>query len=202
MPTPSTVKMKECLNCVSTNISSDKKSVAVLLELCIWQQINMRPNMYGTKVTLFQHIQWLKLPQAVKEFSKSRLRRRAQSNLLRRPKRGGMGPMVGNNLAAPRHPNSVSPVADRSQSPSATGDNPFDLIREEIAVMKKLHHPNLVSLIEVLDDPEEDSLFMVLEMCKKGVIMKVEVDDVVDPYGENECRTWFRDLILGIEYRR
>ena len=67
-------------------------------------------------------------------------------------------------------------------------------------MMKKLHHPNLVSLVEVLDDPQEDSLFMVLEMCKKGVIMKVEVDDDVDPYTEEECRTWFRDLILGIEY--
>ena len=81
-------------------------------------------------------------------------------------------------------------------------ENSFDLIKEEIAVMKKLHHPNLVALIEVLDDPDEDSLFMVLEMCKKGVIMKVEVEDDVDPYSEHECRTWFRDLILAIEYRK
>lgn len=67
--------------------------------------------------------------------------------------------------------------------------------------MKKLNHPNLVSLIEVLDDPEDDSLFMVLEMCKKGVIMKIEVEEDVDPYEEEDCRTWFRDMILGIEYR-
>lgn len=66
--------------------------------------------------------------------------------------------------------------------------------------MKKLNHPNLVSLIEVLDDPEEDSLYMVLEMCKKGVIMKVGLEEVAPPYGEEECRCWFRDLILGIEY--
>lgn len=73
-------------------------------------------------------------------------------------------------------------------------------IREEIAIMKKLNHPSLVSLIEVLDDPEEDSLYMVLEMCKKGVIMKVGLDEVATPYIEEECRCWFRDLILGIEY--
>jgi len=66
--------------------------------------------------------------------------------------------------------------------------------------MKKLNHDNLVSLIEVLDDPSEDSLYMVLEYCKKGVIMKVGVDEKADPYGEDECRCWFRDLILGIEY--
>lgn len=67
--------------------------------------------------------------------------------------------------------------------------------------MKKLHHPNLVQLIEVLDDPEEDSLYMVLEMCKKGVIMKVGLEESADPYSDESCRHWFRDLILGIEYR-
>ena len=66
--------------------------------------------------------------------------------------------------------------------------------------MKKLNHDNLVSLIEVLDDPTEDSLYMVLEYCKKGVIMKVGVDERADPYDEEACRCWFRDLILGIEY--
>jgi calcium/calmodulin-dependent protein kinase kinase 2 len=75
------------------------------------------------------------------------------------------------------------------------------LIREEIAIMKKLHHNNLVQLIEVLDDPEEDSLYMVLEMCKQGVIMKVGLDNQATPHSEDLCKTWFRDLILGIEYR-
>jgi [calcium/calmodulin-dependent protein kinase] kinase len=80
--------------------------------------------------------------------------------------------------------------------------NPLYLIKEEIAIMKKLNHPNLVSLIEVLDDPEEDSLYMVLEMCKKGVVMKVGLGEKSDPYDAESCRHWFRDLILGIEYRK
>jgi calcium/calmodulin-dependent protein kinase kinase 2 len=66
--------------------------------------------------------------------------------------------------------------------------------------MKKLDHHNLVSLIEVLDDPSEDSLYMVMEMCKKGVVMKVGLDQRADPYPDDTCRYWFRDLILGIEY--
>lgn len=66
--------------------------------------------------------------------------------------------------------------------------------------MKKLNHSNLVSLFEVLDDPSEDSLYMVMEMCQKGVIMKVGLGDKADPYDDNQCRCWFRDLILGIEY--
>ena len=78
--------------------------------------------------------------------------------------------------------------------------NAISLIQEEVAIMKKLDHGNLVSLIEVLDDPGEDSLYMVLEMCKKGVVMKVGLDERADPYPEESCRCWFRDLMLGIEY--
>jgi [calcium/calmodulin-dependent protein kinase] kinase len=81
-----------------------------------------------------------------------------------------------------------------------SGGNPLYLIKEEIAIMKKLNHPNLVSLFEVLDDPTEDSLYMVLEMCKKGVVMKIGMDECADPYDKESCRCWFRDLILGIEY--
>ncbi|KAI9766830.1 MAG: hypothetical protein M1840_006306 [Geoglossum simile] len=135
---------------------------------------------------------------AVKEFSKSRLRKRAQSHILRRPGPGRRpGHLAaGTGLNSPLHRRSASDVHKEEE-----GGNPLYLIREEIAIMKKLNHHNLVQLIEVLDDPEEDSLYMVLEMCKKGVIMKVGLDEVAAPYNDEDCRCWFRDLILGIEYR-
>lgn len=81
-------------------------------------------------------------------------------------------------------------------------ESPLELIKEEIAIMKKLNHPNLVQLIEVLDDPTEDSLYMVMEMCKRGVVMRIDLDleSQADPYSEETCRLYFRDLILGIEY--
>ncbi|KKK13374.1 hypothetical protein P175DRAFT_0445034 [Aspergillus ochraceoroseus IBT 24754] len=127
---------------------------------------------------------------AVKEFSKSRLRKRAQSHLLRRP-RGPKRPLDGFN--SPLHRRGIGIPEDHKE-------NALYLIKEEIAIMKKLHHNNLVSLIEVLDDPSEDSLYMVMEMCKKGVIMKVGLEETADPYDDELCRCWFRDLILGIEY--
>ncbi|ORY69938.1 kinase-like domain-containing protein [Pseudomassariella vexata] len=134
---------------------------------------------------------------AVKEFSKTRLRKRAQSNILKRPqgaKPGRFPPGRGMRASWSQHMRALS------NHDAAEAKDSLFLIREEIAIMKKLNHPNLVSLIEVLDDPEEDSLYMVLEMCKKGVIMKVGLDDQADPYPEESCRHWFRDLILGIEY--
>jgi calcium/calmodulin-dependent protein kinase kinase 2 len=134
--------------------------------------------------------------QAVKEFSKSRLRKRAQSHILRKPRsQQKQGHLAGADFNSPLHRN---PNAHPTNP--ETGGNAIDLIKEEIAIMKKLNHHNLCGLFEVLDDPREDSLYMVMEMCKKGIIMKVGLDQRSDPYDNESCRCWFRDLILGIEY--
>lgn len=120
------------------------------------------------------------------------MRKRAQSNIL---KQGPHRPMWRLGPDAPLLPHSSGGSARAGEK-----DDALYLIREEVAIMKKLNHPNLVQLIEVLNDPEEDSLYMVMEMCKKGVVMKVGLDDDATPYSEEKCRYWFRDLILGIEY--
>lgn len=65
--------------------------------------------------------------------------------MLRRPGglrgRGrGFGPQV------PRH--------------AQSSGNPLDLVRTELAILKKLNHPHVVRLFEVLDDPDNDSLYM------------------------------------------
>jgi [calcium/calmodulin-dependent protein kinase] kinase len=93
-----------------------------------------------------------------------------------------------------------APLHLQSLSPTSDAKNSLELIRQEIAIMKKLDHPNVVSLIEVLDEPSEDLLYMVLEMCKKGVVMHVGLDEKADPYDDERCRLWFRDMILGLEY--
>lgn len=163
-----------------------------LSELFTWEQINMVKNMCVLPHPWKLKQQYAKNAQAVKEFSKSRLRKRAQSHILRKPlSQRRRGALQGFNSPLHRR------AAD--DTPEVQG-NSLDLIKEEIAIMKKLNHPNLVSLIEVLDDPSEDSLYMVMEMCKKGVVMRVGLDQQADPYDDDTCRYWFRDLILGIEY--
>jgi hypothetical protein len=37
---------------------------------------------------------------------------------------------------------------------------------------------------------------MVMEMCKKGVVMKVGLEEKADPYDDEQCRCWFRDHFL------
>ncbi|KAI1106890.1 Pkinase-domain-containing protein [Jackrogersella minutella] len=185
-------EVKETLNAKTeyTNDETDGRSQQTINQYTIREEIgrgsygavHLATDQFGTEY-------------AIKEFSKLRLRKRAQSNILRRPEGGRprqLGP--GRSLWS-AHKKQLS------HHEFAEAKDALFLIREEIAIMKKLDHPNLVQLIEVLDDPENDSLYMVLEMCKKGVIMKVGLDEQADPYDDEQCRLWFRDLILGIEYR-
>ncbi|CAG8495758.1 5480_t:CDS:10 [Gigaspora rosea] len=77
--------------------------------------------------------------------------------------------------------------------------DPLHLIRGEVAVLKKLNHQNVVKLFEVLDD-EQDSLYMVFEMCEKGVLMDVTIQKSTTPYSNEDARRYFRQMILGFEY--
>uniref|UniRef100_A0A8C8RMH4 Calcium/calmodulin dependent protein kinase kinase 1 n=1 Tax=Pelusios castaneus TaxID=367368 RepID=A0A8C8RMH4_9SAUR len=68
---------------------------------------------------------------------------------------------------------------------------PLDRIYQEIAILKKLDHVNIVKLIEVLDDPAEDNLYMGIP------VMEVPTDQ---PFTEEQARLYFKDIVLGIEY--
>ncbi len=47
----------------------------------------------------------------------------------------------------------------------------LESVEREIAVMKMIQHPNLVSLYEVIDSEETDKLYMVIEYIPLGEIM-------------------------------
>ncbi|ONK63957.1 uncharacterized protein A4U43_C07F20650 [Asparagus officinalis] len=72
-----------------------------------------------------------------------------------------------------------------------------DVLRE-VSIMKMLDHPNIVKLIEVIDDPLTDSFYMVLEYvsgkwvsgggsCSGGL-------------GESKSRRHLRDVVAGLMY--
>ncbi|XP_056146646.1 calcium/calmodulin-dependent protein kinase kinase 2 [Lampris incognitus] len=74
---------------------------------------------------------------------------------------------------------------------------PLERVYQEIAILKKLDHPNVVKLVEVLDDPSEDHLYMVFELVKQGAVMEVPTDK---PFNEDQARFYFQDLLRGIEF--
>ncbi|KAL1922240.1 uncharacterized protein VTP21DRAFT_9779 [Calcarisporiella thermophila] len=126
---------------------------------------------------------------AIKEFSKSRLRKKDKSSFFRRPARGGRGGLRGRGGRA----------IGREEISNQCND-PFALVRGEVAILKKLHHENVVELLEVLDDPSDDSLYMVFEMCHKGAIMDVQPETTTEPFKPEVARDYFRQMVLGFEY--
>ncbi|KNC98646.1 CAMKK/CAMKK-META protein kinase [Spizellomyces punctatus DAOM BR117] len=129
---------------------------------------------------------------AIKEFSKSKLRRQ-------KLQREG-GPFGARGLRGRGRGAGVAPSALSHANMLAKSDNPIDLVRGEIAILKKLDHENVVRLYEVLDDPQQDSLYMVFELCSKGPIMDISLDKPTAPLPEDLARDYFRQMILGIEY--
>ncbi|KAJ8368369.1 hypothetical protein SKAU_G00083970 [Synaphobranchus kaupii] len=74
---------------------------------------------------------------------------------------------------------------------------PLDRVYQEIAILKKLDHLNIVRLVEVLDDPADDKLHMAFELMQKGPVMEVPSES---PFAEEQTRLYIRDIVLGIEY--
>ncbi|XP_039612718.1 calcium/calmodulin-dependent protein kinase kinase 1 isoform X2 [Polypterus senegalus] len=95
----------------------------------------------------------------------------------------------------PRRPPPRGAKAAQGEQPKPLG--PLERVYQEIAILKKLDHINIVKLVEVLDDPSEDNLHMVFELVQKGPVMEVPTDK---PFTEEQARIYFKDVVLGIEY--
>uniref|UniRef100_H3CIC7 calcium/calmodulin-dependent protein kinase n=1 Tax=Tetraodon nigroviridis TaxID=99883 RepID=H3CIC7_TETNG len=95
----------------------------------------------------------------------------------------------------PRRPPPRGAKAAPEGLPQVKG--PLERVYQEIAILKKLDHPNVVKLVEVLDDPNEDHLYMVFELVKNGPVMEVPT---ATPFREDQARFYFQDLLKGIGY--
>lgn len=127
-------------------------------------------------------------PVAIKEFSKSKLRRQ---KLQKEGGTFGLGRRLGRGRGrgAPAAAPSTRPgAADRASELCKSG-NPIDLVRGEIAIFKKLDHPNVIKLFEVLDDPDQVKTPMLSAVCWARLTRSVEYRTL--------C-TWYLSYVAGV----
>ncbi|GAA5873815.1 hypothetical protein JCM8547_005953 [Rhodosporidiobolus lusitaniae] len=87
----------------------------------------------------------------------------------------------------------------KASSQGSAGIGADDKVKREVAIMKRLDHPNIVRLKEVIDDAKSKKVFMVLEFMAGGQV--VWQDDNKQPtMTVDEARRTFRDVVLGLEY--
>ena len=80
---------------------------------------------------------------------------------------------------------------------------------QEIAIMKKLNHENLIKLHKVIDDQEQDKLYMIIDFAEQGPILDWDeeqeiffqpADKNVKSFPEEQIRYWFRGIVSGLDY--
>ncbi len=76
-----------------------------------------------------------------------------------------------------------------------SGD-PNDMIKKEVAILKKARHPNVVSLLEVIDDDEWGKVYLVLEYVERGeIVWRKPTDKDVALFEMQRCE---RELAHGL----
>ncbi|KAJ2520614.1 hypothetical protein H4217_001919 [Coemansia sp. RSA 1939] len=131
---------------------------------------------------------------AMKEYNKANLRKRQQTGLMQGG-RGGMPmrPGRGGLFAARRM------MLQRQNSEEEA--DPFYLIKPELAISKKLRHPNIVRLYEVLNDAESEVLYLVIDLCRKGPVQELNsTDEKTTPLPIEKARKYFTHALLALEY--
>ncbi|CAI6500060.1 AIS_HP2_G0017530.mRNA.1.CDS.1 [Saccharomyces cerevisiae] len=79
-------------------------------------------------------------------------------------------------------------------------------INQEVEVMKRCHHENVVELYEILNDPESAKVYLVLEYCSRGPVKwcpenQLEIKAVGPPIlSFQQARNIVSDVVSGLEY--
>ncbi|ORY48931.1 Pkinase-domain-containing protein [Rhizoclosmatium globosum] len=97
---------------------------------------------------------------------------------------------------------SASSVNSLSNAMEAMHNAQFEKVKREIAILKKIRHPNIVGFREVIDDPDAEKIYIVLEYMPGG---EVEWRDTAwDPPKPVltivDARRIIRNVISGLEY--
>lgn len=74
---------------------------------------------------------------------------------------------------------------------------PLELLHREISIMGRLSSPHVVNLYEVIDDPEQSDIYLIMELCGDPLMKGGPTEQ---PLGEREARLHFIAIAEGLLY--
>lgn len=77
-----------------------------------------------------------------------------------------------------------------------TSRNPLEEAYREIGILQSLNHPNIIQLVEVVDKPDDDNIYIVFELLDQA-LMDLPTEC---PFSEDEARKFFMEILQGVEY--
>eukprot|EP00232_Nephroselmis_pyriformis_P009064 CAMPEP_0182894726 /NCGR_PEP_ID=MMETSP0034_2-20130328/25249_1 /TAXON_ID=156128 /ORGANISM="Nephroselmis pyriformis, Strain CCMP717" /LENGTH=566 /DNA_ID=CAMNT_0025028517 /DNA_START=278 /DNA_END=1974 /DNA_ORIENTATION=- len=126
--------------------------------------------------------------QSIKKMANKDLLKELQRTLPTTTPRRGPTPTSGNGSRSPFD----AAAAEEEVAPVGTA--------WEIAVLKKLRHPNLLQLYEVINDVGSHYVALVLEYLPGGSLGDYVKKSAPRGLPEEECRGYFRDVARGLQY--
>uniref|UniRef100_A0A7S3QWW4 cGMP-dependent protein kinase n=1 Tax=Dunaliella tertiolecta TaxID=3047 RepID=A0A7S3QWW4_DUNTE len=76
----------------------------------------------------------------------------------------------------------------------------YESMMREIAVLKKLDHPHVVKLHEVIDSPSATYMMLVMEFMEQGPVQNTKSQTGFKRFSEPEAMEYFRQACLGLDY--
>lgn len=72
--------------------------------------------------------------------------------------------------------------------------NGYENVLKEIRILKRLNHPNIVRLYEVIDDASSDYIYLVMEYVSGESLMQNS------SIPEEKLKKYFADIVDGLDY--
>jgi serine/threonine protein kinase len=109
-----------------------------------------------------------------------------------------------------KRPPAVSDVGALDCSPRAAGSavaaarrqNQRAQLEREVAIMKRCRHPNIVRLYEVIDDPKQDCMYLVMQFVEHGSILALKRDGSTGgkEFAPSMLASYARQLVDGLSH--
>ncbi|OQV17036.1 Calcium/calmodulin-dependent protein kinase kinase 2 [Hypsibius exemplaris] len=77
-----------------------------------------------------------------------------------------------------------------------TSRNPLEEAYREIGILQRLDHPNVINLVEVVDSPNDEYIYIVFELLDQA-LMDLPTEA---PFTEREARKFFQEILCGVEH--
>lgn len=79
-------------------------------------------------------------------------------------------------------------------------NNELHVIQREVAIMKKIRHKNIASLIEVIDDKNENRIYLVMDYVDNGIILKKKDHCLYEKISEKKTKKYMQQITAGLQY--
>lgn len=93
----------------------------------------------------------------------------------------------------------TAPCPSSLASNGSSGDI-GDSLDREISILKRVNHRHIVRLLEVINDPQHDIVYMVMELLRHGPVMDMCKPETITQFSERRACTYTRQIILALEY--